>query len=236
MNLLGYKIKLELPSLDNSTILIINTINPHSYCVAKKDKDFSLALTSSDYLIPDGVGIVLASYFLNNQKIQKISGFDLHIHFLNLLQSRGGGRVFYLGASEGTLSLIKKRLKEDFPTLEVKTYSPPFKNKFTEEENQDMILDINRFDPDVLFVGMTAPKQEKWVYQHKSQLKAKVVCSIGAVFDFYAGTVKRPSQFWIDLGLEWFPRFIKEPKRLWRRNLISTPQFIFEVLRAKLGQ
>lgn len=236
MQLLKYKLTLHLPQELPGKLSVANTLNPHSYCEAQKDQDFYKALRSSDYLFPDGVGVVWASHFLKNQKIKKISGFDLHLHFLNLLKSKGKGKVFYLGASENTLTLIRNRLKMEFPMLEVKTYSPPYKSKFLLEENKEMIDRVNQFAPDVLFVGMTAPKQEKWVYQHKTQLKAKVVCSIGAVFDFYAGTVRRPSRFWINLGLEWLPRFIKEPRRLWRRNLISTPKFIFEVLRAKLGQ
>jgi N-acetylglucosaminyldiphosphoundecaprenol N-acetyl-beta-D-mannosaminyltransferase len=95
-----------------------------------------------------------------------------------------------------------------------------------------MIAAINAFKPDILFVGMTAPKQEKWVYAHKAQIDARIICSIGAVFDFYAGTVKRPSAFWINLGLEWLPRLLKEPRRLARRNFISTPAFLWDVVRA----
>ena len=89
-----------------------------------------------------------------------------------------------------------------------------------------MIKAVNRFQPEVLFVGMTAPKQEKWSFQHKDQLNTKIICSIGAVFDFYAGTVERPSPFWINLGLEWFIRLIKEPKRMWKRYLYYGPIFI----------
>jgi N-acetylglucosaminyldiphosphoundecaprenol N-acetyl-beta-D-mannosaminyltransferase len=97
-----------------------------------------------------------------------------------------------------------------------------------------MISAINNFAPDILFVGMTAPKQEKWVYLNKSQINAKIICSIGAVFDFYSGNIKRPNQFWINLGLEWLIRFLKEPRRLFNRNFISTPLFLFYVLKAKL--
>ncbi|MDC0590214.1 WecB/TagA/CpsF family glycosyltransferase, partial [Porticoccaceae bacterium] len=78
---------------------------------------------------------------------------------------------------------------------------------------------------------MTAPKQEKWLFQHSEQLCFKVASSIGAVFDFYAGTVDRPSDFWIKIHLEWLPRLLKEPKRLWRRNFISTPVFIFDIIK-----
>ena len=97
-----------------------------------------------------------------------------------------------------------------------------------------MINAVNEFNPDVLFVGMTAPKQEKWVYENRHLINAPVICSIGAVFDFYAGTVKRPGKFWISIGLEWLPRLLREPRRLWRRTFISTPLFIWFVLREKL--
>mgnify|MGYP003687414613 CR=1 FL=1 len=92
---------------------------------------------------------------------------------------------------------------------------------------------MNTFQPDYLFVGMTAPKQEKWVYENKEKLKANVICSIGAVFDFFAGNIKRSSPFWISIGLEWLPRLLKEPKRLFKRNFISTPKFILQVLWVK---
>lgn len=96
-----------------------------------------------------------------------------------------------------------------------------------------MIAAVNAFQPDVLFVGMTAPKQEKWSYKHKPQLDAKIICSIGAVFDFYAGTVARPSPFWIKMRLEWFIRLIKEPKRMWKRYLYYGPIFIKLILQQK---
>ena len=98
-----------------------------------------------------------------------------------------------------------------------------------------MIEAINNFKPEVLFVGMTAPKQEMWVQAHKELLKVHVVACIGAAFDFYAGTVKRPGLFWIKLGLEWFIRLLREPKRLWKRNFVSTPLFLWDVIKEKLG-
>lgn len=235
MEFLDYNLSLSLPNeLPVNQRWLANTLNPHSYCVAKKDAIFRASLEGADILIPDGVGVVWASKFLYGKRIKKISGYDLHLHFLNLLHKQGGGKVFYLGASESTLSKIKEKLAREFPKINVETLSPPYKQEFSKEENLSMIQAINAFAPDLLFVGMTAPKQEKWLLEHKYCLEAKVMCAIGAVFDFYAGTVKRPSRFWVDLGLEWFPRFIKEPKRLWRRNLVSTPQFIFDILKLKL--
>ena len=96
-----------------------------------------------------------------------------------------------------------------------------------------MIAAVNKCKPDILFVGMTAPKQEKWVHTNNTFLDVKVITCIGAVFDFYAGTVKRSSPFWIKLGLEWLPRLLREPKRLWKRNFVSTPLFLWDLLKAK---
>ena len=97
----------------------------------------------------------------------------------------------------------------------------------------EMCKKVNLITPNVLFVGMTAPKQEKWVHEFRGNLDADIICSIGAVFDFYAGNIKRSSNFWIYLGLEWLPRLVKEPKRLFYRNFISTPKFIFEIIKMK---
>lgn len=225
LKFLQYKITTSLPENIDRSKLLINTINPHSYCVAKKDSEFENSLIFCDILIPDGVGIVLAFRFLYGIKIEKISGYDLHIHYLNLV-NKMGGKVFYLGSNESTLQSIQQRVNSRFPRIEVETFSPPFKSKFTKEDNQEMLASVNSFKPNVLFIGMTAPKQEKWSYEFKDQLDAQVICSIGAVFDFYAGTVKRPSGIWINLGLEWLPRLIREPRRLWKRTFISTPSFI----------
>ena len=99
--------------------------------------------------------------------------------------------------------------------------------------NQKMIEAINRVKPDVLWVGMTAPKQEKWIYQNKDKLDVKFIGAIGAVFDFYAGTKKRSQPFFQKIGLEWLPRLLGEPRRLWHRNFVSNPVFLMRVLRQR---
>ena len=220
--------------IDPNKKQIINTINSHSYVTAKEDKVFEEALHDSDMLIPDGSGIVLAAKHINNEDIQKIAGFDLHLYLLEEL-NKAKGSVFYMGASRETLDMIHKKIDKEYPNVKTGSYSPPFKPEFSDEENEEIISNINAFDPDVLFVGMTAPKQEKWLNAHKERLNFKIASSIGAVFDFYAGTIQRPSQFWLDLHLEWLPRLLQEPKRLWKRNFISTPLFLYDVLRYKIG-
>jgi len=235
MNIMNYEVFVnELETLDLETKKVVNTINPHSYVTAKSDKEFEEALQDSDFLIPDGSGIVLAASQINKKVIKKIAGADLHRFLLSEMDKKSG-KVFYMGASQDTLNKIEKRVKLEYPNISVQSYSPPFKAKFSDEDDKIIISKINEFQPDVLFVGMTAPKQEKWLHKHKNELDFKVASSIGAVFNFYAGTVERPSQFWIDIHLEWLPRFLKEPKRLWRRNFVSTPLFLWDVLLYKLN-
>jgi len=235
VSIMGYDIYAENVStikLEESK-QIINTVNPHSYIVAKNDKLFSIALHSSDIILPDGSGFVIAGKFINNTKIKKIAGADIHSHLLKIL-NQSGGSCFYMGSSNNTLNKIKEKIKYGFPNIKISIYSPPYKDKFSEEENNNIIDAINKVKPDVLFVGMTAPKQEKWLHENQKELDFKIATSIGAVFDFYAGTIKRPSNFWIDLHLEWLPRFLNEPKRLWKRNLVSTPLFLIDMLIFKL--
>ena len=129
------------------------------------------------------------------------------------------GSCFYLGSSEKTLALITERISKEYPNIRLGTHSPPFKPQFSFDDNAKMLNAINTFKPDVLFVGMTAPKQEKWSFDHKNALDVTIICSIGAVFDFYAGTLKRPNKIWIKFGMEWLGRLLKEPKRMWKRYI-----------------
>ncbi len=211
---------------------IINTINPHSWVVADKDDEFHSALMASDVLLPDGVGIVLTARFLWHERFHKLAGFDLHKMILSHLNAISGS-CFYLGASPKVLERISVKLRKEYPNISVGTYDPPYRECFSADENQNMIDAINKFKPDVLFVGMTAPKQEKWLHQHKSEINTNVMCAIGGTFDFYAGTVPRAPKWMIRYGLEWLFRMMREPKRMWKRNLISTPHFILKMLALK---
>jgi N-acetylglucosaminyldiphosphoundecaprenol N-acetyl-beta-D-mannosaminyltransferase len=210
--------------------LLINTVNQYSLCIAEKDNDFKSALKRSDILLPDGVSIVLAARILCGETIKKIAGADLHNYILTEL-NKFGGSCFYLGSSEDTLSRIKEKISTQYAQIKLGAYSPPFKQQFNEEDTSKMLNAINAFNPDVLFVGMTAPKQEKWTAENRDLINANVICSIGAVFDFYADTVKRPKQIWINMGLEWLVRLVKEPKRLRKRYLYYGPLFIIIIVR-----
>jgi N-acetylglucosaminyldiphosphoundecaprenol N-acetyl-beta-D-mannosaminyltransferase len=208
---------------------IVNTINPHSYVIAKTDCDFKESLQTSDVLIPDGIGIVFAFNQIKQKKINKISGADLHEHMLKILNSTHGS-VFYMGSSIDTLKKVQEKLLSEFPNISVGTHSPPYKSELSDKDSELILEKINKFNPDVLFVSMTAPKQEKWLHKYKHKLNFKVASSIGAVFDFYAGTIERPTNFWIDAHLEWLVRLVQNPKRLWRRSFVSAPLFLIDML------
>lgn len=162
---------------------------------------------------------------------------DVHNSVLSvckLMQQYGGMSCFFLGSTPKTLELIKTRMAVDFPNIrEAGAFSPPFKDRCDDNENDRMIEAINKCHPDVIWVGMTAPKKEKWISTNREKLDVKCVGAVGAVFDFYSGTFKRPSSWFQEHGLEWLPRFIRQPKELWKRNVISTPMFLARVIWAR---
>ena len=223
--------------------VLINTIYAYSYVVAQRDDLFAQALVNCDYLMPDGASIVMACRWLKGKSLPKerIAGWDLFLFEMKNLEKKNEQwkknngkclKVMFLGSSEKVLALIRERAAVDYPNFEVVTYSPPYKPEFSEEDNQAMIQAINEANPDLLWIGLTAPKQEKWTYQHWDELNIHCHCgSIGAVFDFYAGTAKRAPLWWQEHSLEWLYRLLKEPKRMWRRYVIGNPLFLWNVFR-----
>jgi len=216
--------------------LLINTINAHCYNLAQKDALYAEALANCDVLIPDGISIVKSVKLLQDIEIERVAGWDFFLFEMKKLNAKGGV-CFFLGSSHQVLALIKKKAAVDYPKIRIVGYSPPFKPDFTKEEDNAMIKAINAANPDLLWIGMTAPKQEKWTYTHWNELKINChVGAIGAVFDFYAGTVNRAPLQWQKQGLEWLHRLIKEPRRMWKRYLIGNVLFIYYILKEKFYQ
>jgi len=207
---------------------VINTISPNSYGLALKDLEFEEALKKSDYLVLDGVYFAIASILLQGKNIKRNQGPDVFYHFINRINHESG-KVFFLGSSEKTLQKITYRTKMDYPNIEIKTFSPPFKAEFSEDENNIMLSKINDFKPDVLFIGMTCPKQEKWAIKHRDQLNVGLVICIGNVFDWYAGTQKAIHPFWFKLRLGWFIRIFLRPE-VFRRNIGNQMKFFLDVI------
>ena len=195
----------------NSTCKSINTISPNSYGISTYDPIFRQALIDTDFLVLDGVYFALGSIFLHGKNIKKNQGPDVFLHFMQRL-NKSSGKVFFLGSSDRTLDLIKQKANIDYPNISLDYFSPPYKDFFDNEDIDIMISKINLFNPDILFVGMTAPKQEKWVHQNKSKLETSLVITIGAVFDWYAGNEKSISPIWWKLRLGWLIRSIQRPE------------------------
>lgn len=210
--------------------------NPHSYALALEDKVFCRALKDANWLIPDGVGVVWASRLLGGKIKERVTGSDVFAGLNQRMNKAGGMRAFFLGATEETLHLIKQRMANDYKHIKVAgVYSPPFKDVFSHAEISEMVKAVNSAGPDVLWVGMSAPKQEKFILENRARLNVKFVAAVGAVFDFYAGNVRRDGDSWfVNHGLEWLPRLLQEPKRLWRRMFVSAPVFVWHVVRERV--
>jgi len=208
--------------------------NPHTLQMAKNDSVLDEAIRNADLVTPDGVGIVIASKIFGGSIKNRVTGSDIFWGLNHMLNQKKGFRVFFLGSTEETLRKIREKMSVEYPEIRIAgMYSPPFKHQFSDEDNRLMIEAVNNAQPDVLWVGMTAPKQEKWIYENRNKLNVKFVGAIGAVFDFYSGNVKRSHPFFQEFGLEWLPRLLRQPRRLWRRNFISSPFFLLRVLREK---
>jgi N-acetylglucosaminyldiphosphoundecaprenol N-acetyl-beta-D-mannosaminyltransferase len=206
--------------------------NPHSLIQGKNDAEFLRALRRADLVAPDGSGMVIASQLLGGALRRRVTGSDIFLGLSKLLDQKGGRSYFFLGSTDETLMAIQSKIAVEFPNIRFAgAYAPPFKTAFSKEEDRIMIEAVNAVQPDVLWVGMTAPKQEKWIFRNRDKLNVKFIGAVGAVFDFYVGNVKRSHPFFQDIGLEWLPRLLQEPRRLWQRMFVSAPIFMLQVLK-----
>lgn len=244
LRLRDIKLVESISSLDNipEGKTLINTINAYSYTVTRKDRIFAEALTEGDYLIPDGSSIVKACRYINakSRPLERVAGWDLFMHEMRRVNKMSTHdchkKVMFMGSSERVLELIRAKAADEYPHLDIITYSPPFKAVFSTEENDAIIEAINDAKPDLLWIGMTAPKQEKWTYANWQRLDISChVGTIGAVFDFYAGTARRAPLWWQEHSIEWLYRLISEPRRMWRRYIIGNTKFLWYMIQEKSG-
>jgi len=247
VDILGYKVSNKGLKIDaeqafesikeSASVKYMACANPHSLVKARNDNGFKEALHKADILLPDGAGILLAAKILNLDIQERVAGTEFFIELTRLCNEQKNVNIFFLGSTEEVLEKLVIQVKKNFPNVNVcGTYSPPFKAEFSEEDNQAMADAINAVNTHVLWVGMTAPKQEKWIYQNKDKLDVNFIGAIGAVFDFYSGSKKRAPQWICQLGLEWLPRLLREPGRLWKRNFVSSPLFLWAVFKQKFRE
>lgn len=201
---------------------------PHSVLMCHSDDELSRATDQANMTLPDGVGIILAANLLKYPHRGRVTGPELMLRLCDWGRAKDYGHFFY-GGSQGVADMLAKRLAQKFPGLKVAgTYSPPFR-KLTHQEDAKIIEDINSAGPDIVWVGLGSPRQEKWMASHVGKITATAMIAVGAAFDFHSGNVKWAPTWLRRLGLEWAYRFAKEPRRMWRRNLDS-PLFLLRVI------
>lgn len=193
-----------------------------------KDAEFKEVLQKTNFLVLDGTYFALASILLLGKNIKKNQGPDVYKHFIERLNETSG-KVFFLGSSKLVLEKITTRIAWEYPQVSVETFSPPFKKEFSAEDNLEMIKKINDFKPDIVFVGMTAPKQEKWSFKNKDKLNAGLIISIGNVFDWYAGTQKEIHTFWYKMRMAWLVRIFLRPE-IFKRNIGNQMLFFWHLI------
>lgn len=231
VSILGFKVYsddlIKIPIQGEKCRLINCSISPNNYGMTTKDPEFKKVLQQTDFLVLDGVYFALASILLLGKNIKKNQGPDVYKHFITRMNETSG-KVFFLGSSEAVLGKIKERIAKEYPNVSVASFSPPFKKEFSEEDNNEMISKINDFAPNVLFVGMTAPKQEKWSFQQREKLNCNLVISIGNVFDWYAGTQKAIHPFFFKIRMGWLVRIILRPE-VFKRNIGNQMLFFWHL-------
>jgi N-acetylglucosaminyldiphosphoundecaprenol N-acetyl-beta-D-mannosaminyltransferase len=216
----------------NATIL---SGNVHSLNLAYEMPWFRELLSQADVVRVDGAGLRLAGKLLGHDMPERATWADF-IWDLAQFCNQQDLTVFLLGARPGVADRAAAYLKGRFPALRVLgTHHGYFDKTASSSENEAVIQAINAVKPDILVVAFGMPLQERWLWENRERLDAKVVFTCGAMFDYVSGELRRPPRWMTDHGLEWLGRLLIEPRRLWRRYLIGNPLFLWRVLKQRLG-
>jgi N-acetylglucosaminyldiphosphoundecaprenol N-acetyl-beta-D-mannosaminyltransferase len=207
--------------------------NVHMLMETYDSDKFRYLLKSADLVTPDGMPLVWMLRFKGHPDQQRVYGPTL---MMNILQSAEteGIPVGFFGSSNDVIKLLVGRIQGQFPNLKIAyAFSPPFREPYAEEDGE-FVRQINASSARILFVGLGCPKQEKWMAEHRGKVNA-VMLGVGAAFDFHAGMIRQAPLWMQKMGLEWFYRFVAEPRRLWRRYLYHNPRFILLAVADLLG-
>ena len=198
----------------------------HGVIESQRDENIRAIHNRAGMVTPDGMPMVWANHIQGNRHVSRVYGPDLMLAVCEQSIKMGFKHFFY-GGADGVPELLKEKLVERFPSLQVVgTYSPPFR-ALTAEEDADICKRIDDSGADIVWVGLSTPKQELWMAAHMGKIKAPVMIGVGAAFDFHAGLKSQAPQWMQRTGLEWFYRLITEPRRLGKRYLINNPTFIY---------
>jgi len=201
----------------------------HGVMIAQDDAGFRTTLQAADLVVPDGISLVWLGRMRGRRLPRRVYGPDLIEGFFGHPVAKGT-RHFLYGGGPGVAESLASVLARRYPSAHiVGTFTPPFRSLTTEEED-DVVAQINAAAPDVVWVGLSTPKQEIWMQRHRSRLRVPVLVGVGAAFDFISGRVRQAPRWLRDRGLEWLWRLVHEPRRLWRRTVLLGPRFVVQSL------
>lgn len=237
VNILGVRIdKVDLKSAVSKVVSLLEKGSPASVFtpnseiiyLAKDDEKFKKILNSSDLNTADGIGVVYASKILKNPVCERVAGFDLAKSLLPIMNEKKL-KLFLFGGKEGVAKKAKEEILKDYPDICI----CGVENGYFDSSDK-IIENINNASPDFVFVCLGAPKQEKWIYENKDNLNAKVLMGIGGSLDVFAKEAKRAPQIFIKLNIEWLYRLLKNPSRF--KRMLALPKFAFEVIKRRKGE
>jgi N-acetylglucosaminyldiphosphoundecaprenol N-acetyl-beta-D-mannosaminyltransferase len=222
--------------IDQKTPRQICLSNAYTVALCRKDAALRSLLNKSGLVLADGMSIVWGGRWVGARMPERVAGPDLMKALCREAVTRGH-RIFLLGGDAANLEALERTLQKEYPSLHIAgTYSPSFCQRICEEENKKIIQMLEEVRPDILFVGLSAPKQEKWIADNLHRLPVPVSIGVGAAFDFLSGRIPR-APLWIQrIGLEWLYRLYCEPRRLWRRYLLGNVVFISLLLKELFAQ
>jgi len=201
----------------------------HGIWEAHRDPEFKAILNSADLWVPDGIAPVWVARLRGFRGVRRIPGAELMRAFFQRANEKGY-RSFFYGDTEETLAALRGKLEAEYPNHRIAgTFSPPFRAISPEEDDAHVAM-INAARPDVLWVGLGLPKQDRWIFEHRDRLRVPVAVGVGAAFGFLSGKIKRAPAWSGRCGFEWLWRLAHEPRKLWRRDLLDGPRFVFHVL------
>lgn len=211
--------------IQNGTGKYITINNVHTVVEAVQNPDYKKAIVNSSFAIADGRPLSLYAKWKSIKPISRICGPTLFEKTLEWGQ-KDGLKHFFFGSSEETLIKMINTVKQKYPrAIIVSIFSPPFK-KFTQDENKYFLDIMNKSEADIFWIGLGAPKQELWMFENYIALKKGIMIGVGAGFDYLAGNIKHAPEWMKNIALEWLYRLIQEPKRLWKRYLITNTLFL----------
>jgi N-acetylglucosaminyldiphosphoundecaprenol N-acetyl-beta-D-mannosaminyltransferase len=204
---------------------MVFTPNPEIVMLAQKDFKFNSILNQADLIVPDGIGIVKAAKILKTPLPERVAGYDLVQNVFEEIKGQDKS-VFFLGGAPNVAEMAAVEMRKKYPGLNIVGVKDGY---FKEEEEKKIVECINQLKPDLLLVGLGAPKQEKWIYKYRKSLRVKVCIGVGGSFDVMSGQIKRAPQWMIRLHLEWFYRLLKQPSRI--KRMLFIPIFMAKVVK-----